>query len=261
MRRLRPLTALFALAIAASAADLVQAASTAPLPLGTDGHGVRLVQRGAPAHLVVLLSPKRYRVVAGRQVTIVCAPVPPATLGGILATGPRTHLGRHLLPPGGVSVHLHAPRHRAPLVTRLSPSWDWCSIARRVYDHRVHLAFNRSFATVPLTPAGAAFADERRIADRVITAALALKLGREAIGIGVRRAARILHAAVLASPTETPPPRRLGLYSDGRRHDYAAQIDRAGDLLLYEQDGDVTRTNLLRYLQDPLLLWGADPFS
>jgi hypothetical protein len=76
----------------------------------------------------------------------------------------------------------------------------------------------------------------------------------------VERTVRRMHAVALSSPAEVPPAGRLGIYSDRRQHVYAAQSDRAGDLLFYERDGDVVRTNLLRYLQHPALLWGANPF-
>jgi len=48
------------LALAAAGADLAYAQEPpAPLPLGTDGHGVRLVQRGTPAHLARLFEHAR----------------------------------------------------------------------------------------------------------------------------------------------------------------------------------------------------------
>jgi hypothetical protein len=258
MRLLRSLILLLALA---PPAGLAQAAP-APPPLGSDGHGVRLVQRGHPARLVILLSPKRYRAVAGKELVVVCAPVPQTTLGGQVVR-PRTRYRGVPRPPGGAVARLHPPRRRAPLVTRLAPDWDWCAMTVRKVRHHGNSTSvaARDVATVPLTAAGAAFADERRVAIRVIVTAFTLdlmaRLRRRPRGLSVRSIARFMHAVVLASPLETPPPDRLGLYTDGRRHHYAAQADPAGELLFYEQDGDVTRTNLLRYLQDDSLLWGA----
>jgi len=241
------------LALAAAGADLAYAQEPpAPLPLGTDGHGVRLVQRGTPAHLVVLLSPKRYRQVAGRALQMVCAPVPDVTLGADLVGGPRHDFRDVPRPRGSVGAVLHPPRRRTPLVTRLSPQWDWCAFVVRTVRDRGRVTREVGFATVPLTPAGAAFADERGVALRVIVSDLLLLPRPER----VKQVARWLHAVVLSSPAETPPPGRLGLYSDHRRHVYAAQTDRAGDLLFLDHDGDVVRTNLLRYMQDDALLWG-----
>jgi len=256
MRRLRPLVIPLALALIVGAADLGQAAPTATPALGTDGHGVRLVARGDPARLVVLLSPKRYRAVAGRRLTIMCAPVPPATLGGGAATGPRRNSRRVPRPPGGTAVRLHPPRRHTPLVTPLASGPDWCTLSHRVVL-RNHIAIEGTVATVPLTTTGAAFLDERQVAVRVIGAERVVALAPPLLGFSVRRVARTLHAVVLSSPAETPPPGRLGVYGDGRRHSYAAQSDRAGALLFWETDGGETRTNLLRYKQDLSLLWGA----
>jgi len=227
-----PLTILLVLALAAGAADLAHAASTAPLPLGTDGHGVRLVQRGTPAHLVVLLSPKRYRVVAGKELTMVCAPVPEVTLGGQVVVRPRGDFRRVARPPGGVVARLHPPRRRTPLVTRLAPGWDWCDMTVPTVRHHgntttITLGSGGS-ATIPLTPAGAAFVDERQVALRVIVMELDLRIvaglrRRLRRRLSVRRLARFTHAVVLASPLTTPPPGVLGIYSDGRRHHYAAR--------------------------------------
>jgi hypothetical protein len=254
MRRRRPLTVLLALAIAlAGGGQLAQAQEApAPPPLGTDGHGVRLVERGRPAHLVVLLSPERYRQVAGHQLLMTCAPVPQATLGGGALGDPRPDADDPR-PRGSAFARLHLARHRTPLVTRFSSGWDWCAfVLRKVRDHG-RVTRDTGFSTVPLTPAGAAFADERRAALGVIVSHLFLSVAPRR----VKRVARWLHGVVLSAPAQEPPPGRLGVYSDGRGHIYAAQRDGAGDLLFYEQDGDVTRTNLLRYLQDDSLWWGV----
>ncbi|HEX7292563.1 MAG TPA: hypothetical protein VF250_15695 [Conexibacter sp.] len=260
-RRPRPLAVVLALTIAAGAADLAHAAP-APLALGTDGDGVRLVQHGRPARLAIVLSPRRHRAVAGRQLLIICAPVPEVTLGGgVPGRPPRTYRSPPR-PREGDSARVRVPRRRGPILTPIAPGWDWCGIVVRrvVRSVRSRTTSDRPFATIPLTPAGAAFADEREAAFRVIVGWFYLELIPEPRRFTVRRAARYLHAVVLASPAEAPPPGRLGLYSDGRRHHYAAQSDRAGDLLFLERDGEVTRTNLLRYLQDDVLLWGANPF-
>jgi hypothetical protein len=260
MRRRRSRAALLALAIAAAGALPANALATAPpVPLGTDGHGVRLVQRGHPAHLVVLLSPQRYRKVVGNQLLVVCAPVPEVTLGGGLVGGPRPDFGNLPRPRGGVVARLRPPRRRTPLATTLSPDWDWCAMAVRKVRHHGRDVSTRGFGTVPLTPTGAAFSDERDAAVHVIVSEFLFEFSPRVRRVTVRRIARLMHAVVLASPAETPPDGRLGIYSDGRRHFYAAQADRAGDLLFYERDDEVTRTNLLRYLQDFSLLWGANP--
>jgi len=57
----------------------------------------------------------------------------------------------------------------------------------------------------------------------------------------------------LAGEGMTPPPGKLGMYSsDGRR--YVAKRDRAGVLLFFQQDGAVSRTDMLGLLMDPAAL-------
>ena len=250
MRRPAALVVLLALALVAGRAGIARAQQAPVPPLGTDGDGVRLVQRGHPAHLVVLLSPKRYRAVAGKELVVVCAPVPKATLGGGVAVRPRSTLSDIARPPGGVVARLHVPRRRAPLVTHLARSWDWCKLTVRTTSDHGRSISDSSFATVALTPAGAAFVDERSVAMTVIVIAEFLTLPDRWTSRLIRR----LHAVTLSSPAEVPPPGRLGIYAAGRRHVYAAETDRAGDLLFLELDGDVVRTNLLRYMQDDALL-------
>jgi len=250
MSRSRSLAALLVIAATAWIGAEPAPAARAPLPLGTDGHGVRIVQRGHPARLVVLLSAKRHRTLAGHQLVIVCAPIPQVALGGGTTTG-RHDFREVPLPPGSTHVRLHVPLKRAPLATNLPPRGDWCALTlrKRNADRSVT---SRRFAIVPLTDAGAAFADARAIALRVIVSVFYLDPGFPHRP-SVQRVARMFHAIVLSSPAQMPPPGRLGIYSDGHAHAYAAQTDRAGDLLFYEQDDDVLRTNLLRYLQDDSL--------
>ena len=261
MRRRRRRTALLALAIAtATCGGVAHAQATvtpAPLPVGTDGQGVRIVRRGHPARLVLLLSDKRYRAAAGHQVELECSDVPRVTLGGGSTTRDAHGLSAAPHPRGAASALMHAPRRRAPIVTRLSPRWDYCvvDVNRRDGPNGTDTT---SLATIPLTPAGAAFADERRAAFDVVLSMDLLELGGPH-GPTVQRLARNAHGVVLASPAEVPPPGTLGLYSDGSAHLYAAETDHVGKLLFVEKDGDVTRTNLLRYLQSFSLLWGARP--
>lgn len=259
--RHRPLILVLVLALAGASGELAHADTFAASAPAADGHGVRLVARGRPAHLVVLLSPKRYRQVAGNTLRMICAPAPQTTLvGGIFVAPPREDVRDPAPPRGGRSAVLHPPHRRGPIATPIEPGWDWCTLTvRTVRDHGRSIA-RTGFATVGLTPAGTAFLDERRAAARVIVTQFFISLRPERW----KRWARLTHAVVLASPEQTPPPGRLGLYSDGGRHVYAAEIDRAGDLLFLERDGDVTRTNLLRYLRDDSLLGGisgADLFA
>lgn len=261
MRRRRPNNVLLAIAVASAAwIGVAQAvAAGAPLPVGTNGHGVRVIWRGRPARLVVLLSARQYQTVAAQEVELDCSHAPRVTLGG----GSRTHDSQDFppRPTGSVSVTLHAPRRREPLATRISPRWDYCVLTVSRSDHGQDILV-KPLATIPLTQAGAEFANERDVAVRVIGSArfllgVGLRLGAGPHSLRMQFLVRRFHAVVLASPSQTPPPGTLGLYSDGVAHVYAAQSDHAGKLLFFEQDGETTRTNLLRYLENFSLRWGA----
>jgi hypothetical protein len=226
------------------------------LPVGTDGHGVRIVQRGRPARLVVLLSAKRYRTVARHQVEVDCSHAPHVTLGGGSTTHDSHEFTRAPHPTGSASVVVRTPRRRGPIATRISLGWDYCVVSVTRSDGP-DTTLTSSLALIPLTQAGADFADESRIASDVITSGdLLQSSGPHALR--VQDLARRMRAVVLASPAQPPPPEKLGLYSDGAAHVYAAQRDHRGTLLFLEKDGELTRTNLLRYLQHPSLLWGTD---
>jgi len=258
MRRRRPSTLPLAIAVASAAWVAVAQAGAAvtPLPVGTDGHGVRIVQRGRPARLVVLLSAKRYRTVARHQVELDCSHVPHVTLGGGSTTHDSHDFTRAPHPAGSASVVVRAPRRRGPIVTRIMPRWDYCVVSMTRSDGP-DTTLTLSLALIPLTQAGADFADDSRIASDIITSVDLLKsAGPHALG--VQGLARRMGAVVLVSPAQSPPPGRLGLYSDGATHVYAAQRDHAGTLLFLEKDSETTRTNLLRYLQHRSLLWGTD---
>jgi hypothetical protein len=257
MRRHRPNTLLLAIAVASAVWGGVAQAdvAVAPLPLGTDGHGVRVVPRGRPARLAVLLSAKRYRTVAGHQVELDCSHVPRITLGGGTTTRALNGSAQAPRPSGSASALRRAPRRRGPIATRLMPRWDYCVLSVTRSDGP-DSTLTTNLATIPLTQAGAEFADERRAALQVIGSVSVLQ-HPERHKLSVQRLARLTHAVILTSPAQIPPPGTLGLYTDGATHVYAARSDHAGTLLFLEKDGDVTRTNLLRYLENYSLLYGA----
>jgi hypothetical protein len=146
---------------------------------------------------------------------------------------------------GGGSMQ-RAPRRQRPIPVVFNRRYDVCTV-------RVPPGRRPSFVTrIPLTALGAERLDERNTAVIVVAA---VRLLADPERPSAATVAAQLHGVALASPAEVPPPGLLGIYSDGAEHVYAAQLDRSGDLLFVDLEGDVTRTNVLGYLL------GEDPFG
>ena len=206
------------------------------LPLGTDGQGAHLdVRRGGPLYrgrpVLVLTfdasAADRYRQIAGRDLVVACIRF-------------ERHPQLFDTAAGGGSGQL-APRRQRPIVVMINRRYDLCSIGVR------HGRQTRVLARIPLTAFGAQRLDEHNAAVAVVAAVRTLARPERPSAATV---AATFHGVVLTAPTDTPPAGVLGVYSDGAEHVYAAQIDRSGKLLFVEQDGDVTRSNLIDYLLD-----------
>lgn len=108
--------------------------------------------------------------------------------------------------------------------------------------------------SLPLTQAGAVFLDERRIAGRL--SALLDVVGELAEGgrypATADAIARARHDDVvaLALPTDTPPPGRLGLFTDGAQHAAAVAVTASGRRVFIGVAGDAVATNLTAALFD-----------
>lgn len=240
---------------APSAVEVAPArAAVAPLKLSTDGNGARLIARGRPARLVLVLTPARYRTIAGRKFELDCARVPPKTLGGGTSATITDGFPDLQHPSDGSQLIARAPHHRRPIMTRMRRRWDYCVLS--VSFNAGPAQGTRALATIPLTHAGAGFVDERDVAFAVFAAVAAMH-DRGPRALNLEQLAQRAHAVVLAAPSQSPPPGVLGLYTDHTAHFYAAQTDRTGKLLFLDQDNGITRTNLLLYLQHPELFWGA----
>jgi hypothetical protein len=219
-------------------ASATTTADLAPLPVGTDGHGVHLraEERGRPPHrrrMLILTfdasAAELYRRIAGRLLSVDCV---------------RYTRGRSLFDTtaSGGSEQT-APRRRQAIDVGFGfrTRYDLCSIGVRHGRHTTVLTW------VPLTPLGAERLDERNTSKTLIAAVHVLARPERPSAATV---AASFHGVVLDSPAQAPPPGVLGVFSDGDAHVYAAQIDRAGKLLFLEEEGDVTRTDIVDALVD-----------
>jgi hypothetical protein len=98
--------------------------------------------------------------------------------------------------------------------------------------------------TLPVTPAGAAYLAAKRVGDRLVAAlAVASGLGPD----GHYPAAEdvvVPGLVVLAAPTDTPPPRRVGLYSDAAAHMTVVATTADSRRLFIDADGGVLTSNV-----------------
>jgi hypothetical protein len=219
------------------------AARAADLPL--EQHGVRA--QNTSNGVKVVFGPKAkslYRRIAGRRLKFDCTVVPP-TDGPILI---RDDSGKQQ------TGSLIAPRKRRPL--RLSggfSEFDTCRLqARRTTKRKgggedVRIVLDLS---LPLTQKGAVFLDESEIAGALD---FAIGLFQPPEGQTSYRTAedvrgRVDQAVVLDDPSATPPPRFVGLYSDGAQHAAAVAVTKSGRRVFIDVNADVLSTNLTTVL-------------
>jgi hypothetical protein len=246
-------------ALAVLAATVVVLAVTgataqAALPVG-ESHGVRVVrERGAIVVVFSKSAAKRYRRIAGRMVAVDCTDRDPDegpprahTFIGPESPGELTEVGS-----GGITMR--APKRGRRLATGdLTRGLDYC----RVWLPRKGKS-RRLIVSVPLTQVGAIFLDEETRARRLLRLLFVAGFVAEDLNIGGwpshaqlvgrlgREAGRGLVA--LAAPTDTPPPRTLGYYSDRREHAAAVTLSRSGRRLFIEFAGDALSTNVVGHI-------------
>ena len=232
--------------LAAAAALLLALPATAaaadPLPVG-EAQGVRVTTtgRGGAVFHFTKRAAGLYRQIAGSRVEVSCTRISRSAKLGI-SEGDSS---------GGTD--LRAPRRRAPLKSSLvvrDP--DYCSVSPS--------GRQSPLVSVPLTQTGAIALDEREkastifslqlfagtIADRVTPSAYPTpaRFVASRYGRAFRRAGFPIVA--LAAPTDTPPPRAYGYWSDGRRSAAFVTLSAVGRRL-YLQLGpdDEVSTNII----------------
>jgi hypothetical protein len=143
---------------------------------------------------------------------------------------------------------------------------DFCrvSLAPRTVtrDGRRRRLGRRLLASIPLTQTGAVYLNEQVGALTLLgVLGVAGALAEERDRTGYLTPAELLEALPgyrprparrrvvgLTAPSDTPPGRAIGYYSDGAQHVAAVIVSAAGRRLFVEYDGDVLHTNVARYL-------------
>jgi hypothetical protein len=223
------------LALAVPAAGAAQA----PLPLG-ETKGVRIVrERGALVVVFTQRAERLRRKVAGKLVSVLCTEFVPGAIhsGGVTQRAPR--------------------RGRRIETGDLTRGMDYCRLwlaARTVRRGRERIRRSRELlVSVPLTQEGAVFLDEEATANMI---AAVLMIGalvaEERNRTGYLTPAELLEAlppgqrgvVALAAPSDTPPARVVGYYSDGAQHAATVGLSTQGRRLFLEVNGDVLHTNI-----------------
>lgn len=221
-------------------------AAQTPLPVGK-ADGVRLVrERG---ELVVVFTPRAQRLwrrVAGKRVDVACVE--------FLEGGTRS--GGNLL---------RAPKRGRRIHTGDGSRVDYCRVwlpARRVGRGGERQRRGRVLiVSIPFTQEGAVFLDEQLNAFGLFGILTISELSAEEAGrkgyltyaelielaTDARPGARSLFVE-LASPSDTPPPEKVGYYSDGAKHAAAVVLSAQGKRLFLEFNDDVLHTNVAGHL-------------
>jgi hypothetical protein len=221
-------------------------AAQAPLPVG-EADGVRLVrERG---QLVVVFTPRAQRLwrrVAGKRVDVSCVE--------FIDLGTRS--GGNLL---------RAPKRGRRIRTGDHSRVDYCRVwlpARRVRRGGERQRRERVLiVSIPFTQEGAVFLDEQLNAIGLFGILTISQLSAEDAGRkGYLTYAELIELAAearprarslfveLASPSDTPPPEKVGYYSDGAQHAAAVVLSASGRRLFLEHNGDALHTNVAKYI-------------
>jgi hypothetical protein len=212
------------------------AGAQTPLPVG-QADGVRIVrERGA---IVVAFTPhatKLWRRVAGRRVSVLCT---------------------EFLPDGssGGGTTMRAPKRGRKIRTGdLTRGMDYCSLS---LEPRRRGRSAELIVSVPLTQRGAVFLDEREKVGQLMGVLFAAGDLAEKHNLpGAATAEQLLarwpqlqgQVVPLGGPTETPPPKTVGYWSDGAHHLAAVTLSTLGRRLFIEHEGDVLHTNVAGYV-------------
>ena len=213
-----------------TASLLVPGTSEAQEPGGaTPGVKVHVGQRQVSLSFGAIAG-KAYRTIAGREVTVRCTRL--GTSGGLARVDQAE------------SSITRAPRKRSPVrVTLPSRRYDYCEL-QRTDGRRAPLA-------AAVSVRGATVLDERAAAGRLLrTIILATSVAPSAQtwppAAGVVNVSEGTVVA-LAAASDSPPPGKVGYFSDGG-HMAVATLSSAGRRLFIDLNGDVTATNVLEYL-------------
>jgi hypothetical protein len=215
------------------------------LPVG-ESRGVRLV-RADGGSLVLIFSHRSAKLrerINSRYAWLEC-----------------TELGELFIEVSG--GNLDVPHHGRRVPTGFDPGpADYCRFFLRAHTvkrdgGRLHIARHVLFS-IPLTQAGAVYLDEESKAAGMFRVTLLAELLKEDQKLaGAPTYAQLVQAyprltkrvVALPAPGDSPPPKRVGYYSDGVEHTVVAALSTSGKRLFLERSaGDVLSTNVAAYL-------------
>jgi hypothetical protein len=236
------------LLIATTAALLapVGAGAQAPadLPVG-EAHGVRLVRDHGS--LVLIFSQRAAKL--RERFNSPYAWMECTKLGEVFSTSSG----------GNLDVPATGRRFSTGIGTRRA---DFCDFFLRSHTvqrngNRIHFP-RRELVSIPLTQKGAVYVDERTRAAKmygVLGLAFVIKVDQHLPGYPTgaqlfKKFPKLAKVVVeLAAPTDSPPPKRIGYYSDGLEHIAVVMLSASGERLFLELSaGDVLSTNVAAYL-------------
>jgi hypothetical protein len=225
-----------ALAMVAVLATAAPAAAQDAKPLEVRGVRAENAASGGVTITFTARAARLYRRVAGRRTVVRCQAVD--------ASGPV------LLPldrADELFQDKRAARKRRPLRIRHAAGarFDVCelSVVRLRGDRRPRTLVSLA---LPLTPTGAAYLEGRRLGERMVAVMIfTANLGKAGAYPATQAVADIVpRLVVLAAPGDSPPPGRVGLYSDGARHVTVVALTSAGARLFIDADGGVVTSNV-----------------
>lgn len=227
--------ATLALAMVAVLAAAAPAAAQDPLEV----RGVRAANAASGGVTITFTSraAKLYRRIAGRRTIVRCQAVDAS--GALLLPLDRAD---------ELFQDRRAPRTRRPLRLRGSAQYDVCELT--VFRRRVKKVLSLS---LPLTPAGASYLEARRLGNRMVAVLIfTASLGAGGAYPAAEKVAEdVPRLVVLAAPGDSPPPGRVGLYSDRARHVTVVGLTSAGARLFIDADAGVLTSNVPQVVLSP----------
>jgi hypothetical protein len=226
------------------------AAAQGPLPVG-EAKGVRIVrEQGAIVVVFTRSADRLWRRVAGRTVSVFCDELADPDAVGLQVLG-----------SGGSTFR--APRRGRRLRTGdLTRGMDTCTVSlpprtRGPADDRVRIP-RRELVTIAMTQRGAVYLDERAKARRLFGLMFVAEAVIERDGVTGWPTYAQLSAVFglnfdryfpLSGPEDSPPPGRVGYWSDGDRHLALVVLSKLGRRLFVELRPDrAIHTNIASYL-------------
>lgn len=237
------------LALAVLAPATATAHAQANLPVG-EAHGVRLVR--ADGGLVLIFS---HRAAKLRE-----------RFNSRYAWMECTAFGEPFTTSFGGNLDIPRRGRRVP-TGFASEGADFCRFFLRAHTIRRHndrvRVARRVLVSIPLTQAGAVYLDEESKVQDMFKVGLLAAFAKDDQKLSgaptyaqlVQEYPKLARVAVeLAAPGDSPPPRRIGYFSDGHEHTALAVLSTLGRRLFIEKSaGEVLHTNVAKYLfGDPL---------